>query len=130
MINLFTSTLFSDLLEQALNSPRLRVNFDLRNSSEDTSQRMLNALQSGTKVPVHRHKETSETVILLKGKMKEIFYDENGKITDEFLLNQDCIGINIPKNQWHTIEVLEPSIIIEMKDGSYKPLDNNDIMTF
>ena len=102
----------------------------MRNSSEDTSQRMLNALQPDTKVPVHRHKGTSETVILLKGKIKEIFYDENGKITDEFLLNQDCIGINIPKNQWHTIEVLEPSIIIEMKDGSYKTLDNNDIMTF
>lgn len=127
---LLNQSLYSSLLEEALNSERRRVNFDLRNSPDDTSQRMLNALQPGTQVPVHRHKETSETVVLLKGKLKEIFYDDNGKITDEFILNQDCIGLNIPKNQWHTIEVLEPSVIIEMKDGHYKPLDNNDIMTF
>ena len=126
---LFNTSLFDTLLSSAEKNPRRRTNFDLRNSPDDTSQRMLNALLPGTQIPVHKHKDTSETLVVLKGRIKEVFYNNEGKITDEFVLNSNCIGLNIPKNQWHTIEVLEPSVILEMKDGQYKPLEQDDILT-
>jgi cupin fold WbuC family metalloprotein len=90
---------------------------------------MLNALIPGTQIPVHKHQDTSETLVVLRGRIKEVFYNNEGKITDEFVLNSNCIGLNIPKNQWHTIDVLEPSVILEMKDGQYKPLEQDDILT-
>ena len=118
--------LLEDLFEQAKDSPRLRMNYDLRTSSADTSQRMLNALLPGTEVPVHRHESTSETVVCICGRLEEIIYEEMPDGTfQEVSRNLLCpseglYGIQIPAGAWHTIQVLEPSVIFEAKDGAYK----------
>ena len=109
------------LFELAVESPRLRQNFDLRTSSADNSQRMLNALLPGTVVPVHRHPHSNENVILLCGKLVEIFCDDDGNETERIPLdpvvgNYGCV---VPPGVWHTVEVLEPSVIYEAKDGRY-----------
>ena len=109
------------LFEQAVESPRLRQNFDLRTSSADNSQRMLNALLPGTVVPVHRHPHSNENVILLCGKLVEVFCDDDGNETERIPLdpvvgNYGCV---VPPGVWHTVEVLEPSVISEAKDGRY-----------
>ena len=109
------------LFEQAVENPRLRQNFDLRTSSADNSQRMLNALLPGTVVPVHRHPHSNENVILLCGKLVEVFCDDDGNETERIHLdpvvgNYGCV---VPPGVWHTVEVLEPSVIYEAKDGKY-----------
>ena len=109
------------LFEQAVENPRLRQNFDLRTSSADNSQRMLNALLPGTVVPVHRHPHSNENVILLCGKLVEIFCDDDGNETERIPLdpvvgNYGCV---VPPGVWPTVEVLEPSVIYEAKDGRY-----------
>ena len=109
------------LFEQAVENPRLRQNFDLRMSSADNSQRMLNALLPGTVVPVHRHPHSNENVILLCGKLVEVFCDDDGNETERIHLdpvvgNYGCV---VPPGVWHTVEVLEPSVIYEAKDGKY-----------
>lgn len=119
------------LTAEAKSSPRLRMNKDLRNTPEDTSQRMLNALEPGTELPVHRHPGTSETCVILRGSAEEILYDSQGKETERILLtpSSDCVGINIPAGQWHKIVSLEPgTIILEAKDGAYEPLSQEDIL--
>ena len=118
--------LLERLFEQAKESPRLRMNYDLRTSSADTSQRMLNALLPGTEVPIHRHEETAETVVCLCGRLEEMIYEEMPDGTfQEVSRNLLCpsegkYGIQIPAGAWHTIQVLEPSVIFEAKDGAYK----------
>ena len=109
------------LFERAVENPRLRQNFDLRTSSADNSQRMLNALLPGTVVPVHRHPHSNENVILLCGKLVEVFCDDDGNETERIPLdpvvgNYGCV---VPPGVWHTVEVLEPSVIYEAKDGRY-----------
>lgn len=122
--------LLDDLQEAARQNPRKRMNLDLRNSSEDGSQRMLNALEPDTILPIHRHCSTSETVVLLRGCMDEIFYDDEKRETARFRLNprEGRYGLNIPAGQWHGIEVLEPTVIMEMKDGPYTPLSPEDVL--
>lgn len=126
------TVLLDELTEQAKASPRLRMNFDLRNSPEDKSQRMLNALEPGTVLPIHRHKYTSETVVCLRGHLREIYYDDLGRMVDEAIdlgPGQECIALNIPAGQWHTVEVLESgTVIMEVKDGPYEPLGPEDIL--
>ena len=133
--------LLDSLLEQAKSSLRLRQNFDLRTSTEDTSQRMLNALQPDTVVPIHRHTDTSETVICLCGRLEEIIYEEvveyvreETSRTEEVLRKQTfkevsrqllcpaegLYGVQVPAGAWHTIRVIEPSVIFEAKDGAFK----------
>ena len=135
--------LLDSLLEQAKSSPRLRQNFDLRTSTEDTSQRMLNALQPDTVVPIHRHEDTSETVVCLCGRLEEIIYEEvveyvreETSRTEEVLRKQTfkevsrqllcpaegLYGVQVPAGAWHTIRVIEPSVIFEAKDGAFKQL--------
>ena len=123
-------SLLDNLLEAARQNPRKRMNLDLRNSSEDGSQRMLNALEPDTILPIHRHCSSSETVVLLRGCMDEIFYDDEKRETARFRLNprEGRYGLNIPAGQWHGIEVLEPTVIIEMKDGPYAPLSPEDVL--
>ena len=113
--------LIERLFAEAAVNPRLRMNYDLRNSSEDGSQRMLNALIPGTQLPIHRHTKSSESVVVICGAMDEIFYDENGRETERIHLNPALgnYGCQIPKGVWHTVEVLEPTLIIEAKDGRY-----------
>ena len=118
--------LLEELFEQAKESPRLRMNYDLRTSSADTSQRMLNALLPGTEVPIHRHEDTAETVVCLCGRLEEMIYEEmpDGTFQEvsRHLLcpTEGMYGIQIPVGAWHTICVLEPSVIFEAKDGAYK----------
>ena len=109
------------LFEQAVANPRLRQNYDLRTSSDDNSQRMLNALLPGTVVPIHRHPHSSEKVLLLCGKLVEVIYDENGNVKERIHLDPTIgnYGCVIPPGAWHTVEVLEPSVIYEVKDGKY-----------
>ena len=119
------------LTGQAKDNVRLRMNLDLRTSSNDTSQRMLNALEPGTVVPIHRHCSTTETVIIVRGKVKEILFDEAGNVTEEILMEVggNCPALQIPAGQWHTIEALESgTVIFEAKDGAFAPLSEKDIM--
>ena len=109
------------LFEQAVENPRLRQSYDLRTSSDDNSQRILNALLPGTIVPIHRHPNSNENVLLLCGKLVEVIYDENGKEKEHIHLDPTIgiYGCVIPPGAWHTVEVLEPSVIYEAKDGKY-----------
>ena len=119
------------LSAQAKFSPRLRMNLDLRNSAEDGSQRMLNALEPGTPLPIHRHRFSSETVVCLRGHLREIFYNDNRKVTEVIDLApaSDCVALNIPIGQWHTVEVLESgTVIMEVKDGKYEALGEEDLL--
>lgn len=113
-------------------NPRLRQSYDLRTTPDDKSQRMLNALEPGTIMPIHRHRNTSETMVMVRGKLIERFYDDNGNITDEFVM-EPCgqyAMVQINKGQWHSLEVLSSgTVIFEAKDGAYEPLSNIDIRT-
>lgn len=123
-------SLMASLLEKARASERLRANFDLRNSAEDGSQRMLNAIMPGSVVPIHRHRASSESVVCLKGALAEIIYGDSGKELERYELNADgpvrmCV---IPKGAWHTVEVTEECVIFESKDGAFSPLSPDDIL--
>lgn len=113
--------LLDSLFEQAKENPRLRQNLDLRTSSADTSQRMLNALLPGTVVPIHRHPQSTENVFLLCGKIVEVICDENGNEIERIHLDPSVgnYGCVVPQGAWHTVEILEPSVIYEAKDGKY-----------
>lgn len=113
--------LLDSLLEQAKVNPRLRQNLDLRTSAEDNSQRMLNALLPGTEVAVHKHPKSNENVILLVGKMDEIICDAEGKEIERIHLDPSTgnFGCVVPADTWHTVEIFEPSVIYEGKDGKY-----------
>ena len=119
------------LTAQAKASPRLRMNRDLRNSAEDGSQRMLNAIEPGSPLPIHRHRHSSETVVCLRGHLRELFYDREGRLTDsiDLMPNGPIVALNIPLGQWHTVEVLESgTVILEVKDGKYEPLGEEDTL--
>lgn len=114
-------TLLEELFAKAKESERKRMNYDLRTSADDNSQRMLNALFPGTEVPIHRHPNSNENVILLSGKLIEILYDTEGNETERYHLDPSTgsFGCVVPAGAWHTVEVLEPSVIYEAKDGKY-----------
>lgn len=137
--------LLDSLTEQAKASPRLRMNMDLRDSAEDQSQRMLNALEPGTVLPIHRHRKTAETVAILRGRAVQHLYDEEGRLVESVLLEPfgaDCHIAGAPRNdvetvpamqvemgQWHRLEALESgTVILEMKDGAYEPISPVDIL--
>ena len=123
--------LLDNLTAQAKINPRLRQSFDLRNSAEDKSQRMLNALEPGTVMPIHRHHASSETVVILRGKIRWIFYDDQGRITEstELRSDGDIRMLNVEKDRWHSLECLESgSVLYESKDGPYHPLEEDEIM--
>lgn len=124
-----TKEILDELSAQAKVSPRLRMAMDLRNSAEDQSQRMLNALEPGTVMPIHRHKGTSETCICIRGHFEEYFYDENGNLTETIDMVPGGVVLNIEKGQWHSLQCLESgTILFEAKDGAYAPLEPDDIM--
>ena len=143
--------LLDSLTSQAQASPRLRMNLDLRTSAQDGSQRMLNAIEPGSVVPVHRHQKTTETMVVLRGRVVEEFYDDAGVLVESFVLG-DChvadaprnevldfalrndvpvaCALNIPAGQWHTLRALESgTVILEMKDGPYEPISPADILS-
>ena len=127
-----TQALLDKLTEEAKASPRLRMNLDLRNSADDQSQRMLNAIEPGSVVPIHRHRKSSETVVCLRGRLVEEFYDDLERICTEAIElspNGPVVALNIPAGQWHTIRSLESgSVIMEMKDGRFEPTQDCDIL--
>lgn len=123
--------IFDELTAKAKENPRLRMAMDLRNSPEDLSQRMLNALEPGTEMPIHRHHWSSETVVILRGKVRWLFYDENGFETECVLLDADgdvrCI--NVERNRWHSLECLQSgTVLLECKDGAYAPLEVDEVV--
>ena len=125
------NTLLSTLSSQAKSAPRLRMNYDLRNSEEDNSQRMLNALEPGTVMPIHRHRKTSETICMVRGKMVMRLYDGKGNVTDEFVMEPcgEYPMVQVEAGQWHSLEVLEEgTVVFEAKDGKYEPTQDEDIM--
>ena len=124
--------LLDNLTSQAKASPRLRMNLDLRNSVADTSQRMLNAIEPGSEVPIHRHRSTSETFVVLRGRVVEEFYDDAGVCyeTVEVSPSGPVCALNIPACTWHTLRSLENgTVILEVKDGAYEPIGAEDIMS-
>ena len=140
-----TQALLDSLTEQAKASPRLRMNYDLRDSAEDTSQRMLNAIEPGAPLPIHRHQKTSETVVCLRGRLVEEYYQEvqgsgfkvqgvqepKAELVERIELspNGPVVALNIPAGQWHTVRALESgTVILEMKNGKYEPLQDSDVL--
>lgn len=115
---------------EAEDSPRLRMNFNLHDSLDSKAQRLVNVLLPGTELPVHRHRHTAETYILLRGKMFVVFYNSLGEQTERYLLDPrgGNYGVQIPAGQWHTVEVIEPSAILEVKEVPYTPLTPEDIL--
>lgn len=127
----FEKNLLDNLSAQAKESPRLRATMDLRTTPNDMSQRVLNALEPGTIVPIHRHRNSTEVVVLIRGKVKQTLYDDNGNITSSFIVEagSDLCGYSIDAGQWHTTECLVcGTIFFEAKDGAYEPLSPSDIM--
>lgn len=122
--------LLDKVTAEAQASPRLRMNFNLHESLDAKAQRLINVLLPGTVLPIHRHRHTAETYVLLRGKMFVVFYDGTGAQVERYLLDPALgnYGVQIPKGQWHTVEVIEPSAIFEVKDGPYMPLDPEDMM--
>jgi len=122
--------LLDALAAQAGACERLRMNRDLRNSPADGSQRMLNALEVGTVVPVHRHRDTSEVQILLRGRLDVMFYDEQGREVERHRLDpaEGVYGVVVPAGRWHSLEVLAPAVIFEAKDGPYVPPAPEDFL--
>ena len=138
--------LMDDISAQAKESPRLRQAFDLRTTPEDHSQRILNAVEPGTILPIHRHRGSTETIVCLRGKVVQHYYDDNGNKTASFVLApyphetsealkqsetpETCAcAMSVPVGQWHALESLEEgSVIFECKDGGYQPLSAEDIL--
>lgn len=129
-----TQAILDKLTEEAKASPRLRMNLDLRNGEDDQSQRMLNAIEPGSPLPIHRHQKTSETVVCLRGRLVEEFYDDLERTCTERIElspNGPVVALNIPAGQWHTVQALESgTVIMEVKDGAYEPLQDCDVLSF
>ena len=123
-------TLLDDLEAKAKQSPRLRMNLNLHDSLDSKAQRLLNALMPGTVIPIHRQRHTAETYAILRGRMFVVFYDSMGGAVERILLDSRSghYGVHIPKGQWHAVEVIEPSVILEVKDGPYMPLQPEDTL--
>ena len=130
------NNILDELSEQAKANPLLRQAMDLRNSPEDLSQRMLNALEPGTVMPIHRHHASSETVVILRGKVKWVFFDDNDNLdpnepTEEVILdaNGEVRMLNVERDRWHSLVCLEEgSVLYESKNGSYQPLAEDEIL--
>ena len=125
-----TKEILDELTAKAKENPRLRCNLDMRNSADDQSQRMLNALEPGTVMPIHRHLASSETVIIIRGRIRWLFYDEQGRITEstELWSDGDVRMLNVEKGRWHSLECLESgSVLFEAKDGPYHPLEEDEV---
>ncbi len=127
---LINDKLLDEITIKAEESPRHRMNYNLHENLDAKVQRLINVLLPGTIIPIHRHQHTAETYALLRGKMFVIFYNDLGEQIERFLLDPTIgnYGIQIPKGQWHGIEVLAPSAILEVKDGPYSPLAPEDIL--
>lgn len=130
-MKLINEDLLNDVTQQAKENLRLRMNHDLHDSLEAKAQRLLNALEPGTILPIHRHPDTAETYVLLRGRIRVMYYNGQKKETERVILDsmRGSYGVHIPAGQWHTLEVLESgSVIFEVKDGPYRPLGEEDLL--
>lgn len=128
---LLDKLLLDEVTAKAKESPRLRMNFNLHESFDSKVQRLFNAMEPGTVVPIQRHQNTAETMLLVRGKMKVYFHDSEGEVIDTFILSPEdgVYGVHIPKGQWHSVEILESgTVMFEVKEGPYAPLSNDDII--
>lgn len=128
---LLDKKIIDEVSERAKASERLRMNYNLHEAAESKAQRLFNALEPGTLLPIHRHQHTAETYILIRGSIDVMFYNDQGVEVERFALNhmEGNYGVHIPKGQWHTLEVLESdTVIFEVKDGPYAPLGPEDMM--
>ena len=127
-----TQAILDDLTAKAKASERLRMNLDLRDSAEDGSQRMLNAIEPGSPLPIHRHQRTSEVMVCLRGKLRVEYYDELERIcTESFVIEPGGfnVAVSIPTGVWHTVHALESgTCILEMKNGAYEPIQDCDVL--
>ncbi|MDE6624629.1 MAG: WbuC family cupin fold metalloprotein [Alistipes sp.] len=128
---LLNDKLLDEVTSRAKASERLRMNYNLHESLDAKAQRLLNALEPGTSLPVHRHRHTAETYILLRGRIDVMFCDAAGQEIERFALDPHTgnYGVHIPAGQWHTLEVHESAVILEVKDGPYAPLAPEDLLT-
>ena len=120
----------NEVSEQAKASPRLRMNYNFHKSLDEKCHRMLNAVEPGTEIPIHRHPTKDETFVILKGKVKVTTYNNKGELQDfAILCHENCLyGVNIPKNVWHTLEAMEPSMLFECKEGPFVPHEEEGIL--
>jgi cupin fold WbuC family metalloprotein len=130
-MQLINKTLLDSICQQAEKSPRLRINYNFHESLNAPSQRLLNAIQPESALPIHRHRNTAETYIILQGRLRVMFYNDQKELTETAVLDpkEGMFGINIPAGEWHTIEILEPdTVIFETKDGPYSPHKEEDML--
>lgn len=123
--------LLDKITAEAKASPRLRMNYNLHDSLDAKAQRLFNAMEPGTILPIHRHPNTSETYLVVRGRLRVMFYNDDKEIIEEHEVDplKGVYGVHIPKNQWHTLEVLESgTVIFEVKDGPYAPLAKEDML--
>ena len=127
---LIDDKLLNEVVGQAKASNRLRMNYNLHESLDAKAQRLLNALEPGTALPIHRHRHTAETYILLRGCVDVLFYNDLGAEIGRFTLDplKGNYGMHIPKGQWHTVEVRKSSVVFEVKDGPYMPIEPEDML--
>jgi cupin fold WbuC family metalloprotein len=131
MIELIDDNLLNQLSEKAKRIERLRINYNFHKSLDSKVQRLLNALEPNTILPIHRHKNTDETYILIRGRIEVVFYDQFKNKIDSIILDprNGSYGINIPAGQWHTVNVIESdSVIFEVKEGPYILTNNDDVI--
>lgn len=125
-----TQSILNELTEKAKASPRLRMNMDLRNCAEDQSQRMLNAVEPGTVLPIHRHQDSNVTIVCIRGHFEELIYDDNGNLIDVIDMHPGGNVINLPIGTWHSIRSLESgTVLLECQNGPYVPLSKEDVLT-
>ena len=124
-----TEEILNQLTEQAKASPRLRMAYDLRNNPEEDSQRMLNAIEPGTEIPIHRHFDSNETVFCVRGHFQELLYDNDGNLEQVIDMLPGGNIVNVPAGQWHNLKSLESgTILAEAKHGKYEPLKPENIL--
>lgn len=128
---IITSQLLDTVSSQAKESPRLRMNYNLHETLDAKVQRLFNAMEPGTVIPVQRHRNTAETIMLVRGKMKVILYDDDKNVIEKAILSHELgnYGVHIPAGVWHFVEIMEPeTVMFEVREGPYNPLAQEDIM--
>ena len=121
MMKIIDDTLLAQVADGARKSPRLRMNYNFHQSLQDKCHRFLNALEPGTQIPIHHHPTKAETFVVLKGKVRVTTYSDEGEVLESCVISQEnsTYGVDIPKNVWHGVECLEPSILLECKEGPF-----------
>lgn len=130
-IEIIDNNLMNEVSQQAKASPRLRMNYNFHKSLDEKCHRMLNAVEPSTEIPIHRHPTKDETFVILKGKVKVTTYNNKGELQDFAILCHEngLYGVNVPKNVWHTLEAMEPSMLFECKEGPFVPHEVEGVLT-